>query len=339
VDSYAEGTARAARATIDRWMDFADGPARAIDWELDRAMIDVVERTLYTDGLQRDPNDVTDKIRLHYALVARPSVLDIFDMPRSLPRLTRLRHRPVHEFFAAMAQAMLDTRKSRMAGGACAPPNDLMTLLVQDGTELSLPDVLANIFTLFAATEPVASTLLWALYLLSRAPEWRKCLEAEVDRELPDDHYVEGSLPRLVATRAVIEETMRLYPAIATIHREAVAADELAGHAIAADTIIVIAPWVVHRHRLLWDRPDVFDPERFMPDTRAAVGRFAYLPFGMGPRTCIGGVFGLQTAIILLATILRRFRLDVAPGFEVRPVLRVALRPRGGLPMTIHRRR
>ena len=281
---------------------------------------------------------MTDQLRLFYALL-KPSVLDILDAPTWIPRWSRVRRRPVYAFFVAMAEAIVEARTRRLEGCPSAPPTDVMSLLVQSGgTELSRQDVLANVFTIFVAAEPVASALIWALYLVSRAPEWRERLEAEADRELPDGHYVEGSLPRLVEMRAVIEETLRLYAPIATIHREAVAADELAGHAIAPDTIVIIAPWIVHRHRLLWDQPDLFDPSRFLPEARARIDRFAYLPFGIGPRTCIGGAFGLQTAIILLATIVRRFRLDLAPGHEIWPVLQVSLRPRGGLPMIFHRR-
>jgi cytochrome P450 len=203
---------------------------------------------------------------------------------------------------------------------------------------LSRDDIRANTITLFAAAEPIAAALSWALYLLSRDPQWRERMEEEADRELPVGLYVEGSLQRLVATRAVIEESLRLYPPIATIHRQAVAADQLAGHAIAPGTIIIISPWVLHRHRLLWMAPDQFDPSRFLPPARANVARFAYLPFGIGPRTCIGAAFALQSAIILLATIARQLRLELAAGQEVWPVMHVMVRPRGGLQMTFHRR-
>jgi cytochrome P450 len=97
----------------------------------------------------------------------------------------------------------------------------------------------------------------------------------------------------------------------------------------------VIAPYVLHRHRRLWDDPDVFDPTRFLPGARETIDRFAYLPFGAGPRICIGATFALQEATLVLATVMRRFRLELAPGFAVWPLQRVTLRPRGGLPMHI----
>ena len=100
----------------------------------------------------------------------------------------------------------------------------------------------------------------------------------------------------------------------------------------------MISPWVLHRHHRLWDEPERFDPSRFLPDARQRIDRFAYLPFGAGPRICIGAGFALQEAIILLAAITRHFRLDLALGHEVRPVQRVTLRPQGGLPMILRRR-
>ena len=140
---------------------------------------------------------------------------------------------------------------------------------------------------------------------------------------------------RLVETRAVVEEAIRLYPPLAAISRQAIAADELAGEPIAAGTTIVIAPYVLHRQERLWDAPDLFDPTRFLPPAREAIDRYAYIPFGAGPRICIGATFALQEATLVLATVMRHFRLEVAPGHAVWPLQRVTLRPRGGLPMRI----
>jgi cytochrome P450 len=166
-----------------------------------------------------------------------------------------------------------------------------------------------------------ASALCWALYLLALDSEWRKRLESEVDRELPDGGYIDGSLDRLVMTRAVIEETLRLYPPIATIHRQAVATDRLGSHQIKPGTFVIIAPYVLHRHRLLWEAPDLFDPSRFLPGVRKQIDRYAYLPFGAGARACIGGALALRTLIITLATIVRAFRLELVADYKIFPVL------------------
>jgi cytochrome P450 len=193
---------------------------------------------------------------------------------------------------------------------------------------------------LFAAGyETSASALCWVFYLLSLDPEWRERLETEVDRELPDGQFVAGSLDRLVMTRAVIEETLRLYPPIATLNRQAVAADRLGDHAIEPGTFVMIAPWVLHRHRSLWEMPDHFDPARFLPDARDNIHRFSYLPFGAGPRVCVGASFGMQALTIMVATIIRRFRLELAPGSKVWPVHRITVHPEHGPYMLLHPRR
>jgi cytochrome P450 len=142
----------------------------------------------------------------------------------------------------------------------------------------------------------------------------------------------------LVETRAVVEEALRLYPSLPAISREAIGPDELAGHRIGPGEMVVIAPYVLHRHRRLWERPDDFDPSRFLPGARDRIGRYAYLPFGAGPRICIGAAFALQEATLVLSAIMRDFRIALVPGTTVWPLQRLTLRPRGGLPMLLTRR-
>jgi len=117
--------------------------------------------------------------------------------------------------------------------------------------------------------------------------------------------------------------------------RAAMRADRLGELKIPEASIVMIAPYVLHRHRRLWDEPDAFDPQRFLPERRGSIDRFAYLPFGAGPRVCIGASFSLQEATIMLATIVRDVRLDLAEGHTVTPLHRVTLRPEGGLPMML----
>jgi cytochrome P450 len=197
--------------------------------------------------------------------------------------------------------------------------------------------VRSNILTFIAAGhETTANTLSWAMFLLSQSPEWRERVEAEIDRELTGS--APGIADRLVETRAVIEETIRLYPPIAAISRVALAGDDLNGERVRPGSLIVISPYVLHRHRLLWDRPDAFDPRRFLGDARATIDRFAYLPFGAGARKCIGSTFALQEATLVLAVIMKHFRFQLRRGHPVWPMLRVTLRPANGLPMIITKR-
>ena len=131
---------------------------------------------------------------------------------------------------------------------------------------------------------------------------------------------------------------MRLDPPVPIINRQAIGPDRLADQDIAAGTRVVIAPWVIHRHSMHWEAPDLFDPSRFLPGARERMNRLAYLPFGFGPRACIAASYSMQTAVIVLATIVRSFRMELLPGTKAWPKHRITLRPRGGLPMILKHR-
>ena len=171
---------------------------------------------------------------------------------------------------------------------------------------------------------------------MSQSATWRNRIWAEANREL--DGPVETLADRLTDTRAVIDETNRLYPPISAISRVAIGRDTLGGEQIKPGTMIVIAPYVLHRHRALWEKPDIFDPRRFSGKARETIDRFAYLPFGVGPRICIGATFALQEASIVIAALMKNFKFETTPGFTPWPVQKVTLRPKDGLPMIVRRR-
>ncbi len=136
----------------------------------------------------------------------------------------------------------------------------------------------------------------------------------------------------------MIEEALRLYPPAAVLSREAIADDEILGVRIPAGTVVSISPYVLHRRANLWTSPDAYDPSRFLGGARDRIDRFAYIPFGAGPRVCIGMAFSMQEAIIILANLLRTFRFELVEGHPVAPRQRVTLRPRDGMRMHVRRR-
>jgi cytochrome P450 len=145
---------------------------------------------------------------------------------------------------------------------------------------------------------------------------------------------------RLSYTRMVIEEALRLYPpAHSLASRKALADDEICGYRISKGAVVSIFPWILHRHRRLWDDPERFDPERFSPERSAGRPRHAYLPFGGGPRICIGAAFAMEEAILILATLAQRYRLRLVPGHKVEPQGLITLRARYGMAMALERRR
>lgn len=219
---------------------------------------------------------------------------------------------------------------------------DLLTLLLsaadpETGVGLSDAEVRANILTFIGAGhETTANALTWTAYLLSCHPQWRERAEAEADAILAQEDAPE--VEKMPVIRAVLEESMRLYPPAASLTREAIGRDRIGRERIAPGTRIIVSPWLVHRHKLLWTDPDLFNPARFLPGAREKIDRFAFIPFGAGPRICIGMGFAMQEAVILLAHVLKNFRLETWPGQMVEPVQRVTLRPKDGMPLILRPR-
>jgi cytochrome P450 len=343
VMGFAPAMNQAADALVEDWQRRGDGAVVDLVAEMARLTIGVLEHTIFSDGLGRARDDVREAMTTYFEALGRIDAFDVLGLPEFLPRFSRWKIRGTMEFFNAAIDDLIAARRRSLAVEPAGAPRDLLTLLLEaqdpeTGAGMTEAEVRANVLTFISAgQETTANALTWSLFLLSQSREWRERVTAEAERETAGP--LEGLDDRLVETRAVVDEAMRLYPPIVAISRAAIGSDELAGQPIKSGTLVCIAPYVLHRHRQMWENPDIFDPSRFLPTARNKIDRFAYLPFGVGPRICIGSAFALQEATLALATIMKNFRLELAPGHEVWPVQRVTLRPRGGLPMVISRRR
>jgi cytochrome P450 len=310
--------------------------------EATRVTLEVLEQTIFSDGLGRDAEDIRLAMKAYFETLGRIDPFDMLGVPDFVPRPWRWKLRPMLRVFEAAIDSIISTRRKRLTKDPASVPRDILTLLLEatdpeTGQLLTETEIRANILTFIAAGhETTANCISWSLFLLSQSPQWQARLQAEADRELDGD--ADGVADRLVETRAVIDESNRLYPPIGAISRSAIGPDELAGTQIKPGTMVVIAPYVLHRHRALWSKPDHFDPNRFLGPARDTIDRFSYLPFGVGPRICIGSTFALQEASIVVSAIMRNFTLEMAPGHAAWPTLRVTLRPEGGLPMIVRRR-
>ena len=331
-----------ADALVGRWRRRRAARPLEIQAEMAHVTLEILGRTLFSGGLGRTPREFMDAITHYFDSVGKLDPFDLFDMPDWLPRMSRIRSRRALGFFEEAVTGLVERRRDELQRDEAAPPRDLLTLLLtardpQTGDGLSDEEVRANVITFIGAGhETTANALTWSLYLLSLSADWQDRLAEEAAR------HAGGDIPdveALIATRAVIEEAMRLYPPVASLSRTALGPDDLAGRRIRKGTFVMVAPWVLHRHKRLWDRPDVFDPHRFMPGRRETIDRFAYLPFGAGPRVCIGASFALQEATIILSRIMRDIRVAPQKGYDVVPVQRITLRPRGGLPLIVRARR
>ena len=276
----------------------------------------------------------------YFDTIGRIDPFDILNLPNFVPRLGRVRVRKTLRFFEAAIDRLIASRQRKPARRGAR--TDILGLLLDaldpaTGKAMTPAEVRSNILTFIAAGhETTANALTWSLFLLSQSADWRDLVRSETNRELAGP--IETLSDRLLVTRAVIEEAIRLYPPIAAISRVALGPDLLAGQAVRPGSMVVVAPYVLHRHRRLWDAPDAFDPCRFLGDERRKIDRFKYLPFGGGARSCIGSAFALQEATLVLATIVHEFDFRLAADHDVWPLLRVTLRPAGGLPMFVSSR-
>ena len=342
VMSFAPAMLRAAEALVERWRRRREGDLVDVATEVTGLTLDVLERTIFSDGLGGDREDVRSAMRTYFDTIGRIDPFDLLGLPDFVPRLSHRKVRPTLRFFDASVDSIIAARRRRLAEDPSSVPRGILTLLLEaqdpeTGQGMSEAEVRANVITFIAAGhETTANAITWSIFLLSHSPEWSERVAAEAEREI--GRPAEDLSGRLAQTRAVVEEAIRLYPPLVAISRTAIEPDELAGRPINRGSMVVIAPYVLHRHRLLWQQPDFFDPGRFLGSARGRIDRFAYIPFGAGPRGCIGSAFALQEATIVLASIIRDFRLELAPGHTVWPVHRVTLRPRGGLPMRVRSR-
>ena len=189
-----------------------------------------------------------------------------------------------------------------------------------------------------AGHETSASALAWALYLIALDPEVQRRLHEEADAVFAEGELSFEKMRRLPFTRDVFREALRLYPPVAFVPRDATEEEEMRGKRILPGSILFVSPWLLHRHTEHWVDPDVFDPGRYSrPETRASEQK-AYLPFSKGPRVCLGAAFALQEAVIVLATIMRDWKVSPVEGHVPKPVARLTLRSENGIRLAMERR-
>jgi cytochrome P450 len=343
VDGFVPAMRSCAEALVRRWSAMRDGRPIDVAEEMARTMLDMLAATIFGGGLGQSAAAFRQAATRYFETQGRVEPLDLLGAPDWVPRLGRLLSHPALEFFTRVVESIVAERRKRRTSNADDMPADLVAVLLRNGETtgvgMSDSEIAGNIITFIGAGfETPANALTWALYLLALAPDWRRQVEAEVDAAFGAKALSLATTEPLHALHAHLEEAMRLYPPVAIMTRRALVDQRLGGRHIAAGSTIILAPWIIHRHRRLWEEPDDFVPERFLPERRQSVARFAYLPFGAGPRVCIGGAFAMQQMTITLAAIVRHFRLELVASHRVDPVHRITLRPEGGMPMTLHRR-
>ena len=334
--SYAPLMADTTAAVLARWDALPAGATIDMATEMMRLTLAIIGRAMFSTDAEEVRDLVEDAVG-RYQVAVRPGLLDLLDVPDWVPRPANRGWSHIFDRFDAMIARLMQ----RPPGSGS---KDLLARLLEardseTGQGMSPQEVRDQVVTIFmAGHETTALALTWTWYLLALHPEAAEQFRAELDQVLGGRAPGFEDLPRLRYTRMVLEEAMRLYPPAHTISRQALEEDEVEGYRVPKGSMVFIVPWLIHRHRLLWERPEVFDPLRFAPEQAAARPRFAYLPFGGGPRICIGAGFAMQEALTILALLGQRYRMRLVDGFPVEPVGLITLRPRHGLKMTIERR-
>ena len=321
---------------LDRW-ESKVGDELDVHGEMMRLTLRIVARTLFSTSIASEEEAVAVGEAVTVGITyANEYAESLFKPPQWLPTPKNLRFKRAAQTLDALVYRMIEERRR----GKNADANDLLGLLMKSmdgGDGMSDRQLRDEVLTLVAAGhETTANALAWTFYLLSKDPDVERRAFREIAGAVGDRAPRVDDLPRIKYVNQVLQESMRLYPPAWIFERQAIADDVIAGFKVPKKAIVAISPFVLHRQRSLWENPEGFDPDRFAPD-RSERPRYAYLPFGGGPRQCIGMGFAMMEANLILARIMQRFRVDLVPAQRIEPEPMVTLRPKGGLRMKLRR--
>src|SRR5712692_9899334 len=334
IASYAATMVDYAQRMLEGWHH---GEERDAHQEMMRLTLRIVGKTLFDADVERDAQEVGKSLELLLEVGAdfRRTIF----VPHWLPTPANLR---VKREVAHIEKILYRIIAERRASGRDA--GDLSSMLLhaqdEDGSRMTDRQLRDETITLFlAGHETTASTLSWTWWLLAQNPAAEAKLHAELDTVLGGRSPSLDDLSKLPYAGNVITEALRLYPPVWGLARVAIEDHEIAGYPVKKGMGIAMAQWVVHRDPRWYDAPEEFRPDRWEGDLAKRLPRFAYFPFGGGPRQCIGNAFAVMEATLILATTARKFRLRLAPGHPVVPLASITLRPRHGVRVTLERRR
>jgi cytochrome P450 len=330
----------AADATVELWRAALPGAIRSINDDMMRAAYRAISKSMLAGGA----DDVIHAIERGHADYYRGAnwwvVYALLGLPHWLPRPGgRLMRRHETRLRAAIAELIALRR------GAAAAGDDLLAKLLravdpesrQSMSDEHLVDNLVSF--LMAGYDTTAFSLTWTLYLISRSPEWEALMLDEIRQVAGSEPITPAHAAKLMIVQQVLNESLRLYPTAPVILRDIVRDIEMEGVRIPAGTIGIIPIYAIHRHRDYWDDPDRFDPNRFSPASPTKPTRYQFMPFGAGPRVCLGASFAMMEATIMLATFVRAAHFEVDRAFDPRPTGRMFLLPKHGMPMRVTPRR
>jgi cytochrome P450 len=326
----------AAEAAVAKWRAAAPDTVHAIDKDMIRAAFHVVANTMLAGGAEDTLHAIEKGHTDYYRSVNWWVVYTILGLPRWLPRPNGKSMRAHENRLRETVAELVRTRRAATEAG-----DDLLARLssaadAESGRSMS-DDRLADNILLFlmTGTETYAFSLTWTLYLISQSPEWESRMVQEIERVAGSGPITSAHVEHLTIVQQVLNESLRLFPIVPMIIRDIVDDIEFEGISIPAGTIGIIPIYAIHRHRTYWEDPDRFDPGRFSPDNPKKPNRFQFMPFGVGPRMCIGAAFVMIEATIMLATFVRAAHFAVDDDFDPQPSGQLHLVPKNGMPMRV----
>lgn len=330
----------ATSAMLERWQRSAPGDAPMdVQIEMMRLTLRIAGLALFSHDLANEVDRIGRTFTTLGPLISRYTTLPFPPLWVPTPRNRRLL--AGLDALNSVVYAIIEERRKQPAD---TQATDLLGMLLsardeETGLGMSDQQVRDEVLTLLlGGHETTATALAWTWYLLAQHPEVEHRLHVELEQVLAGRNPAVDDLDALPYTRMVIQEAMRLYPPVFGLTRFALASDEMGGYPVPANSVIFLSAYCTHRHPAFWQEPEVFDPQRFTPARAAGRPRFAYFPFGGGPRQCIGNTFAMMEALLVLATVAQRYALRQVPGHPVELQVLPTLRPRHGLPMTLHPR-
>jgi cytochrome P450 len=329
---------RATEAMIERWRRAGDDQVFDILPEMMRLSLAVASTTLFSTDISNEADEIGKAYREAFSFISY-RMNHPFSPPTWLPIP---RNRRFAQAKRVIDRMVLDLIARRRRDGEVHDDLLAMLMAAQDEethggmTDQQVRDEALTLLT--AGHETVGAALSWTWYLLAKHPEVQRSVFDEVVGVLGGRHPATSDLSNLPLCRAVFEEAMRLYPPAWAMPRESIEADEIMGCHIPPKSAIVLGQFLTHRHPEFWEAPDQFQPERFLGDASATRPRFAYFPFGGGPRVCIGSQFAMIEAQLVLATVIQRYEMDLVPDHPVVPDPTFTLRPKHGVRIVLRRR-
>lgn len=333
IATYADTMVRFTQQAVKGW---SDGESRNVHEEMMRLTLAIVAKTLFDADVAREAEEIGKALEVVMQVNTDPRRL-LF-VPAWLPTPANLAmKRAVHRLDGVIYRIISERRATAHEAG------DLLSLLLdakdEDGSGMSDRQLRDEAVTLFlAGHETTAITLSWTWWLLAQHPEIEAKLHAELAGVLGGREPTFDDLPRLRYLEMVLSESLRLYPPAWSMVRMAIEDAEIGGYRVPAGCGVAMSQYVVHRDPRFFEAPEDFRPERWENDLAKRLPKFAYFPFGGGPRICIGNSFALMEATLILATIAQKFRLSLVPGENVKPLPSITLRPQNGVSVILHKR-